>query len=101
MPAFVVMLLGGLVQIAASMAGRVLIALGFTAITYTGLSTSLAWLKSQAVSSLAGLPADTLALMAYMKVGESISIVVSALGVRLLLDGLSSGGSISKLVKGG
>jgi hypothetical protein len=99
MPAFVVMLLGGLVQIAATLAGKVLIGLGFAAVTYTGLSTSLTWLKSQAVGSLQGLPADMVGLIAYMKVGEAISMIVSALAVRMVLDGLSEGGSISRLVK--
>lgn len=99
MPAFVMALLGGLVQIAGHLAGRVLISLGFAAVTYTGLSVTLDWLKTQAVSSLQGLPSEMVQLIAYMKVGESISIIVSALLVRMTLDGLKEGGSISRLVK--
>jgi hypothetical protein len=98
MPVFVIMLLGGLVQIAGSLAGRVLLSLGFGIAQYAGVSVTLTWLKDQALSSLTGMSADLIGLLAYMKVGESISIIFSALGVALLLRGLSAGGTISKLV---
>jgi hypothetical protein len=99
MPTFVAALLGGLVQIAGTLAGRVLLALGFGAITYTGVSASLSFLKTQAISAAGGLGAEALQLMAYMKVGECISILSSAYLVSLTLAGLSAGGSISRLVK--
>jgi hypothetical protein len=96
---FVAALLGGLVNIAGTLAGRVLLALGFASVTYGGLSATLTWLKSQAVSSFQGLPAGVMGMLSAMKVGESLSIIVSALAARMLLEGLSAGGSISKLVK--
>ena len=99
MPALAAALLGGLVNIAGHLAGRVLIALGFGSITYTGLSATTSWLKSNALAAASGLPLDLLQLLAFLKVGESISILSSAVGVLMLLRGLSSGGSISKLVK--
>jgi hypothetical protein len=101
LPALAAGLLGGLVQIAGTLAGRVLLSLGFSVVTYGGVSVVLGWLKSQAVGSLSGLSLEMVQLIAYLKVGEAISIVFSALVVRLTLNGLSSGGSISKLVKGG
>lgn len=99
MPALAAWILGGLIQIAATLAGRVLISLGIGAVTYSGISVTLGWLKTQALSSLSGLGSDAVALMAYMKVGESISIIFSALLVHATLAGLSEGGSISRLVK--
>lgn len=101
MPAFVMMLLGGLVEIAASLAGRVLLSLGFGIVEYAGTSATLTWLKNQMLSGFGGLSAQILGLVAMMKVGEAISIIFSALLVRLMLRGLTSGGSIFKLVKGG
>lgn len=101
MPAFVAMLLGGLVQIAGSLAGRVMIALGFGIVQYSGVSVTLTWLRDQALSALTGMPGQLVQLLAFMKVGEAISIIFSALGVRLLLNGLSAGGSISRLVRTG
>lgn len=99
MPAFVAMLLGGLVEIAGSLAGRVLLSLGFGILEFTGVSVTLSWLKTQVLSAASGLTGDLLGLLAYMKVGEAISILFSALLVRLTLNGLSAGGSISKLVR--
>ena len=99
MPIFIAALLGGLVQVAGSLAGRVLLSLGFAAVSYTGLSASLTFLKAQALTQLGGLPVNAVSLLAYMKVGESISVITSALVVRMVLNGLSAGGSISKLVK--
>lgn len=99
MPLFVAALLGGLINIAATLAGRVLLALGFASVTYTGLTTTLDWLKAQAVASITALPAEAVGMLSTMKVGESISIITSALLARMLLNGLSAGGSISRLVK--
>jgi membrane protein insertase Oxa1/YidC/SpoIIIJ len=45
------------------------------------------------------MSAQLVQLLAFMKVGEAISIIFSALLVRLLLNGLSAGGTISKLVR--
>lgn len=99
MPAFVAMLLGGLISVAGHIAGRVLLALGFGWLSFAGVDTSLTWLKTQAVDALHGLPAGVLGLLATLKVGEFISIIFSALLVRLLLAGLTPGGSIYKLVR--
>lgn len=98
MPLFVAALLGGLINVAGTIAGRVLLGLGFAAITYTGVASSIGWLKSQAITAFAGLPAQALGMMATMKIGESISILISALLVRQLLSGLTSD-SIKRLVQ--
>lgn len=89
MPAFVAAFLGGLLAIAGSMVGQVLIGLGIALVTYTGLSTTFDWLTAQAVSSLSGLPAAVVGMMALMKVGSCISMVASAIAVRVSLQGLS------------
>jgi hypothetical protein len=101
MPAVAWWILGGLVQIAGSLAGRVLLSLGFGFMTYTGVSVTLGWLKTQMLAGFAGLSPQILGLISMMKVGEAISILFSALLVRLTLNGLSTGGAISKLVKTG
>lgn len=98
MPYFVAALLGGLINIAGTVAGRVLLALGFGLATYSGVSVSLEFLKSQALQAASGLPAGAVQLMAFLKVGEAISILTSAILVRLVLNGLTNG-SITKLVQ--
>lgn len=97
MLAFLAMLLGGLINVAGTIAGRVLIGLGISVITFSGLSVTLTWVKNQAISALQGLPAEMVQLLAYAGVGEFVSIVASGLAARLLLNGLTDG-SIKKWV---
>lgn len=89
MPVVLASLLGGLIQIAGTVAGRVLIGLGLGVVTYTGLSTSLDWLKAQALAQLTGMPADLVGLLAFLKVGVCINIVTSAIAARAVINGLT------------
>lgn len=91
MPIFLAALGGVLLNITGSIVGRVLLALGIGVVTYTGIDTSLTWLKTQALSSAATLPSELLGLMAFLKIGECISIVTSAVIMRQVLDGVQSG----------
>lgn len=91
MPAFVAALLGGLLELTKSIVGRVLVALGIGVATYSGLSVTLSFLKSQALSALAGAPAGLVSLLGFLGVGEAISIISSAYIARLALQGLTDG----------
>lgn len=89
MPVFIAAIGGMLINIAATLVGRVLIALGIAVVTYTGVSASLDALKAQAIQSFTALPPQVLPILGIMKVGVCISIVTSAIAARLLLDGLT------------
>ncbi|MEO8023863.1 DUF2523 domain-containing protein [Polaromonas sp.] len=91
MPLFLASLGGMLLRLSGSIAGQVLLSLGIAVITYTGVDVTLTWLKGQAVASFAGLPAEMIALMAYMKIGNCISMIFSAIVVRQTLNGVTSG----------
>lgn len=80
-----------LLSITGSLVGRVLLSLGIAVITYGGVDVTLTWLKGQAVAAFSGLPAEMVALMAYMKIGSCISMIFSAIVVRQTLNGISSG----------
>lgn len=97
MPLFIAALLGGLVNIAATLAGRIFIALGLSVLTVTGMDTTIGWLMDKALTALNGLPAEMVSLLAYVGVGQCLSIISSAFLARMLLDGLS-GGSLKKWV---
>jgi len=97
MPIFVAAIGGMLINLVGTLAGRVLIALGISVVTYTGVSTSLAWMKAGALSALAGLPAELIALIGFMKVGVCISIITSAIAARAVISGIS-GDSFKKWV---
>lgn len=88
MPVFVAAIGGMLINLVGTLAGRVLIALGISVITYTGMSTSIDWLKAQAVGAFMGLPAQVMGMLSVMRVGQCISIVTSAILARMVVNGL-------------
>lgn len=90
MPWILAALLQGLLFLTRSFVGRVLVSLGLGVVTYAGMSTSLTFLKSQALGAIGGMGAEAIALMSYMKIGVCISIVTSAIAARMLVTGLQS-----------
>lgn len=80
-----------LMSIAGSIALQVLVGLGISVITYTGLSTTLDWLKTGALNGLNGLPVQLLGILAALKVGTCISMVFSAYAARMTVTGITNG----------
>ena len=80
-----------LLAIAGSIAAQVMVGLGIGVVTYLGVDTAIGWLKSGAVSALLGLPGEVVGMLALMKVGSCVSMVFSALAIRITLSGISSG----------
>lgn len=91
MPVFIAAFVGGLSMMAGTIAGQVLIGLAISIVTYTGMSVTIDWLKSGAVAALLSLPPEIIGMLGLMKVGTCVSMVFSAMSVRMLLDGLTSG----------
>lgn len=89
MPVFIAAIGGMLINIVGTLAGRVLVGLGIGVVTYTGMSSSLDWLKAGALSALSGMPAEAVQLVGFLKVGTCISIVTSAIAARALINGVS------------
>lgn len=88
MPAILLALGTLLLQLVGSMAGRVLVALGIGAVTYTGINTTVGWVKTQAVASLVGLGPEVLGILGMLKVGVCINIIFSAMLARAVLNGI-------------
>jgi len=97
MPAIIAAIGGMLITIAGSIVGRVLLALGLSMITYTGVSVSLDWLKGKMLDALDGTPEKILSLLAFMNVGMCLNIIVTAIMVRSVMKGVT-GGSLKKWV---
>ena len=89
MPVFIAAIGGMLIQLVGTLAGRVLIALGISVITYTGITVTLDELKSQAISAFISLPPGVFSILGILKVGQCISIITSAVAAKLVIDGLS------------
>jgi hypothetical protein len=81
---------GALLNIAGSLVSRVLTALGLGVIAYTGINSSLTWLKTNAFDSLLALPPDVVGVLSLLKVGSCISMVFSAMLIRMTLQGMQS-----------
>lgn len=70
---------------------QVLVTLGITALTYTGVDMAIDHFKADALAALGGLPPEVLGMVAYMKVGRAINIVFSAMLARMAYNGMKSG----------
>jgi len=84
-------LLGALAGAMGHMVARVLVSLGIGYVTYQGVDTSITWARDFVFAKLGGLPADVLGIAGLMQVGTMISIVASALVVRVSIAGLIGG----------
>ena len=84
-------LLGAFLAIAPTLVGKILVSLGIGVASYAGMDASLSWLKSGAVSALLGLPPQVVSMLALMRVGSCISMVFSAILIKLALDGMAAG----------
>jgi len=89
MPIFIAAIGGMLINIVGTLVGRVLIALGIGVGTFTGLQTSLNWLKDNAIDAIFSLPPDVYNMLSLMKIGICINIITSAIIIRWVLNGLS------------
>ena len=97
MPLWVASIIGGLIEVAGTIVGKVLLSLGIGYATFTGVDTSLAWAKSEFLSGMSGLPADAIAVAGLLKVGVCVSMLLSAFTVRLTIMGLT-GGTLQRMV---
>ncbi|WP_455553330.1 DUF2523 domain-containing protein [Comamonas kerstersii] len=91
MPVIASVIWGAFLNIIGSVVGRALVALGLGVVTFTGMNASLDWMRDQAVSSILQLDPQVVQLLGVLKVGTFISIISSAVAVRLLLNGVQSG----------
>lgn len=97
MPAFIAMLWGAFLNIIGGVVAQVFISAGIAVVTYTGVSSVLDRLKSEALMAFAGLPAEMVSLLSYMKVGVAFSIITSAVAVRMGLSGMD--GAVKRFKK--
>jgi predicted naringenin-chalcone synthase len=88
--------LAGLALVAGSIAGRVLLALGVSAITYTGSTVALNAMRSTVISSFSGMPADMVNLMAFLWIDKALSVLFSGVAAALVVRGV--GNTIKKAV---
>jgi hypothetical protein len=89
-------LIGSLAAAASSLVGRVLIALGVSYLTFTGVDALLSNLTAAINSRMDGVPSDLAAWLGILKVQTSISILIAAFTTRLAM--VAIGGTFKKAV---
>lgn len=99
MPWIVSVLLGGLIQIVGSLVGRVIVALGFGFVEYVGVSALIDQIKLDAQGYINAVGASDLAAWAgFFRIDVHLSIIISAVGVKVLLSALT-GDKVRRLVQ--
>lgn len=68
-----------------TLVGRVMLTLGMSMITFTGMSIAMDTLTARAVSAWGGLPASIVQLAGLAGIGEALSIVMGAVATRILI----------------
>lgn len=91
-------ILGGLLQIAKSMVGRVLLALGISFVTYQGIDTGINWLLSEIKTNMNSLPAEVLSFLGWLWVDKAISLMFSAYAASAAIR-LAGGTTLTRMVQ--
>ena len=91
---FIPALLGGLATIAASLVGRVLLALSIGFVTYTGAQIGISAILVSVKSAFSGAPSDVVSLLAFLWVDKAIGMMFSAFTAAMTIKGV---GSITKM----
>lgn len=90
MPLIIAAFWNALLAILGSIVGRVVTSLGMGVVTYTGVSASMTFFKDLAVQHLTQLPPAVFGMLGLMKIGVCVSMVISAIVMRLTLNGMQS-----------
>lgn len=95
MPAIAAWIAGALLSVAGSFVGRILFSLGLAFVEYQGISALLDSVKNQILSALGGFESSGFALMiawgGFFRFDVHITLVLSAIGVKLALNGMTGG----------
>jgi len=95
----ILLALGGLLlQLCASMVGRVLLALSLGFVTYTGFDFVVTSLLNQIKNAFAGMPADVVNFLAWCWVDKAIGMMFSAYTAAIAIK-TAGNGTLTKLVR--
>jgi hypothetical protein len=77
---------------------RVLVALGISAVSLIGVSAVMGVITDAVITNYSGLPADVIAVMKIAKLPNAINIIISAYTASLTIRGLTSAGSMQRIL---
>lgn len=101
MPWIISQLLGALLMAATSLVGRVLIAIGFGFVEYVGLQAMVDATVAQVRGLFTGSNfGDFMAWVGFLRLDVHVTIIISAIGAKMLLNAMT-GGSFKRMVMKG
>jgi len=80
-----------LVSLVGPMAARALIALGFTAVSFAGVTTAMTALVNLAQTSWSSMPANVLAIASISGIPEALGMITSAYAARVAVWAVQNG----------
>lgn len=90
-------LIGALVRAVGPIASQVMLALGFSFISYSGIDLAVNEMKDAAMSSLNGNGALFIQFVGVFQIGTAINMIASAYVGRTILQGIT-GGKLTKMI---
>lgn len=91
MPIIVSTLWGAFLSIMGTVVGRVIAALGMGLISYVGFGAVIEEIASYGNSSLTSLPDDLKNILGLLRVGESFSLLIGTVTVKMIANGMKNG----------
>lgn len=83
--------------IAAPIAVKALIGVGFAAVTYTGVNALWESVQADIVANLSSGASSIITLLSIARVDDALVVIMSAMSAKLVLRGLSAAGAFTKL----
>jgi hypothetical protein len=77
---------------------RILVALGVGAVSYVGVLVVTTQLTDAIAANYSGLPSDAIQILRIAKIPNALNIIISAFVTSLTVRGLTSAGSISRVM---
>lgn len=92
MPVIAAVIWGGLLNILGTLVGRVVLALGFAAISYVGFGMVLDQITMYGKNSLMSLPNELRQILGLLRIGEAFSMYASTVTIKMIYQyGLQNG----------
>lgn len=80
------MIWGVLLSLIGSIVGRIMVALGFQAVTVYGLLVAFDWVEQTIKDTMQGMPSEVLVWVSALRVDQALSIIFSAYAFRYTLQ---------------
>jgi hypothetical protein len=92
MPAFLIpAIAGALLSVAASLVGRIIVALGMGLVAYSGINTALSYFQTTFTNAMGGAGATLAGMCGVLQLDTCLAIFTAAALAKLAIAGASSG----------